>query len=121
MYMAGYRCNVTGATSTTPLDLPAKAPVYCADDASKCVKGAKQMMAWEQETGNNIEPPQGVSPSYDALMGYNPGAQDDIFASSSPAKEEENVKSKASSCPAGPTVTVTVTATAPAVTVTKSA
>ncbi|KAF2806914.1 uncharacterized protein BDZ99DRAFT_393162, partial [Mytilinidion resinicola] len=47
MYMAGYRCNVTGATSTIPV-AKGQTPVYCPDDASKCVKGAKQMVVWNQ-------------------------------------------------------------------------
>ncbi|KAK3214610.1 hypothetical protein GRF29_19g760106 [Pseudopithomyces chartarum] len=58
---------------------PAQAPVYCADDASKCVKGAKQMIAWHQETGNNIETADGISPGYNEKCGWTNGAQHDIF------------------------------------------
>ena len=49
MYMANYRCHVTGSTSTKQLAL-AKAPVYCGDNSSKCVKGAKQMIAWNRKS-----------------------------------------------------------------------
>jgi len=81
MYMAGYKCNVTGATSTTPLAV-AKPPVYCADDASKCVKGAKQMIAWNQAEGNNIKVPPVflMSPGYNPTCGFENGPQNDIFA-----------------------------------------
>lgn len=48
MYMANYRCHVTNTTSNKRL-APAKAPVYCKDDQSKCVKGAKQMVAWNRK------------------------------------------------------------------------
>lgn len=77
-YMQGFKCTVTNATSTTPV-APAQAPVYCADDASKCVKGAKQMIAWHQETGNNIETADGISPGYNEKCGWTNGAQHDIF------------------------------------------
>lgn len=80
MYMQGYKCNVTGATSTAPV-APAQVPVYCGDDASNCVQGAKQMLVWHQAAGNNVSPPSGVSPGYNAGMGWAPGAQDDIFIS----------------------------------------
>jgi hypothetical protein len=73
MYMAGSKCQVTGATSTAPLALPAKPPIYCGDDATKCVMGAKQMMVWNQATGNNVSPPNGVSPAYRTIMGYSLG------------------------------------------------
>lgn len=49
MYMANYRCHVTGSSSNRKL-APAKAPVYCQNDQSKCVKGAKQMVAWNRKS-----------------------------------------------------------------------
>jgi hypothetical protein len=79
MYMQGFKCKVTGANSTTPV-APAVPPVYCADDASKCVKGAKQMIVWHQLEGNNVFPPDGVSPGYNEAWGWSNGAQSDIFA-----------------------------------------
>lgn len=48
MYMQNHRCKVTGSTSTKTLGTP-KPPVYCEDDLSKCVKGPKQMMAWNRK------------------------------------------------------------------------
>lgn len=46
--MQGFKCNVTGSTSTKTL-APAQVPVYCGDDSSKCVQGAKQMLAFNRE------------------------------------------------------------------------
>jgi len=77
-YMQGFKCNVTGATSTAPL-AKAQAPVYCADDASKCVTGAKQMIAWKQLTGDNVVTPDGASPGYSEKCGWTDGPQRDIF------------------------------------------
>ena len=48
MYMQNHRCKVTGASSDKQL-APAKAPAWCAEDSSKCIKGAKQMLAWNRE------------------------------------------------------------------------
>ncbi|TMW59783.1 hypothetical protein Poli38472_004852 [Pythium oligandrum] len=78
MYMAGYRCTVTGAATGYKL-AQAKPPVYCADDKSKCVKGAKQMIAWNQQTGDNVKTPPGKSPGYNEGCGWSNGAQNDIF------------------------------------------
>ncbi|CAF1288289.1 unnamed protein product [Adineta steineri] len=77
MYMQGHKCMVTGTTSTRKLAV-AKPPVYCEDDPSKCVKGAKQMIFYQQLTGNNVfNPPK--MPTYNARMGFSDGAQNDIF------------------------------------------
>ncbi|KAF2799823.1 hypothetical protein K505DRAFT_190074, partial [Melanomma pulvis-pyrius CBS 109.77] len=69
MYMQGFKCKVTNAKSTAPL-AKAQVPAYCADDQSKCVKGAKQMLAWHQRTGNNIETPDGTTPNYNTKCGW---------------------------------------------------
>jgi hypothetical protein len=78
--MQGFKCTVANATSTVPL-AKAQPPVYCVDDPSKCVKGAKQMLAWNQLTGDNIVTPQvwGVSPGYNEKCGWTAGPQKDIF------------------------------------------
>jgi hypothetical protein len=68
-YMAGYKCNVTGATSTVPVGT-AKPPVYCADDSSKCQAGPKQMVIFNQAEANNVDPPSGASPGYNTKMGW---------------------------------------------------
>ncbi|KAK3399535.1 hypothetical protein B0T20DRAFT_200319 [Sordaria brevicollis] len=78
MYMQNYKCQVTGSTSTKRVSTP-KPPVYCGDDSSKCVKGAKQMIAWHQLDGNNIVTAPGVFPGYNPTTGYTVGAQNDIF------------------------------------------
>ncbi|KAL4865341.1 hypothetical protein BDV12DRAFT_211111 [Aspergillus spectabilis] len=72
VYMAGYKCNVTGATSTSQL-APAQPPVYCENDESKCISGAKQMIAWNQRTGNNVDPPSGKTPMYNDAWGFRNG------------------------------------------------
>lgn len=48
MYMQGFRCNVTGATSTEPVG-PGKPPVYCDGQPSECVKGPKQIIGWNRK------------------------------------------------------------------------
>ncbi|KAL6365521.1 hypothetical protein LRP88_01516 [Fusarium phalaenopsidis] len=78
MYMQNHRCKVTGSTSTKKLGTP-KPPVWCRDDPTKCVKGPKQMMAWNQAEGNNVSPPNGKTPTYNQRMGFMDGSQDDIF------------------------------------------
>lgn len=108
MYMAGYKCKVTGARSTTPI-ATAKPPVWCEDDTSKCVKGAKQMIYWHQMEGNNIEV-QGYdlsghpkSPGYNNKLGFSDGAQNDIFASvhTPLPKPSTSASSPSSSCKPG--------------------
>jgi hypothetical protein len=85
MYHQGFRCKVTGATATAPVAVP-KAPVWCEDDPSKCTKGAKQMIYWNQKEGNNIlvsgndRASMPKSPAYNAKLGFLDGAQNDIFA-----------------------------------------
>lgn len=76
--MQGFKCRVTNVESTTPL-AKAQAPVYCENDKTKCVRGAKQMLAWHQAEGNNIETMQGVTPNYNDKCGWAEGAQTDIF------------------------------------------
>ncbi|KAI9731217.1 MAG: hypothetical protein M1834_005410 [Cirrosporium novae-zelandiae] len=84
MYMTGFKCNVTDSTATTPL-AKAKPPVMCGDDSSKCTKGAKQMIAWHQASGNNINTTgtdfsiPANSPAYNSRCGWTSGAQNDIF------------------------------------------
>lgn len=53
MYMQNHRCKVTGSTSTKKLGTP-KPPVWCRDDPTKCVKGPKQMMAWNRKQAPGI-------------------------------------------------------------------
>ncbi|CAG7847402.1 SubName: Full=Uncharacterized protein {ECO:0000313/EMBL:CCA68161.1} [Serendipita indica DSM 11827] len=84
IYMHPYRCKVSGRTGTRKL-ATAKPPVWCEDDQTKCVKGAKQMVAWNQLDGNNViltgKQRDGLSksPGYNMKMGFSNGAQTDIF------------------------------------------
>jgi len=84
MYHEPFRCKVTGATSTAPISTP-KPPVWCEDDPSKCVKGAKQMIYWNQLDGNNIEV-DGYdlsgghkSPAYNTKCGFPDGEYKRVF------------------------------------------
>ncbi|KAM7185307.1 WSC domain containing protein [Rhypophila sp. PSN 637] len=95
MYMQNFKCHVTGSTSTKKLG-KAKPPVYCANDASQCVKGAKQMIVWHQAEGNNVVTPNDVTPPYNSKMGFLPGAQNDIF-------EESSASPTTTSSPSTPT------------------
>ncbi|ESK91302.1 hypothetical protein Moror_2816 [Moniliophthora roreri MCA 2997] len=84
MYHQPFKCIVTGSTHISPV-APAKPPVWCEDDQSKCVKGSKQMLYWHQLEGNNIQVDgydlagSPKSPAYNAKCGFNDGAQNDIF------------------------------------------
>jgi len=101
MYMQPHRCLVTGATSTTRV-APAKPPVWCEDDPSACVKGAKQMIYWNQASGNNIEVTgwdlsgNHKSPTYNMKLGFKNGPQDDIFEGST-SQSKSGVSSTSSS------------------------
>jgi hypothetical protein len=78
MYMQGYKCNVTNSVSTTPLATP-KPPVWCEGAPSNCTKGAKQLMGWNQLTGNNIKVEgfdlagEPKSPGYNPKCGFSDG------------------------------------------------
>ena len=70
MFMQAFKCRVTGATSTVPLATP-KPAVYCRDDPSKCVKGAKQILVWNQKENNTFSMNGKTYGLYEA-PGYNP-------------------------------------------------
>jgi hypothetical protein len=72
VYMGGYKCNVTGATSTVPVGT-AQPPVYCGNDSSTCQAGPKQMIIWHQQEANNVFSPAGVSPGYNMKNGFASG------------------------------------------------
>ncbi|KAI0063967.1 hypothetical protein BV25DRAFT_1801323 [Artomyces pyxidatus] len=78
IYMEGFRCNVTGATSTTPV-APGKPPVWCEGDSLACQPGPKQMVYWNQLDGNNVIldgwqlEGNGKSPGYNMKMGFYEG------------------------------------------------
>ncbi|CAI6334187.1 unnamed protein product [Periconia digitata] len=83
LYMQPYKCNVTQASSNIPV-AKAQPPVYCADDKSKCVKGAKQMIAYYQDSGNNMfDIKRPATPGYNEKCGWTSGPQRDIFESDS--------------------------------------
>ncbi|KAG6819334.1 hypothetical protein H0H93_012810 [Arthromyces matolae] len=78
MYMLPYKCKVTGVTGNAAV-APGTPAVWCEDDPSKCVVGAKQMIYWHQADGNNIQV-DGVdlagepkSPAYNTKLGFSNG------------------------------------------------
>ncbi|PPQ98999.1 hypothetical protein CVT24_003481 [Panaeolus cyanescens] len=80
MYMEGFKCRVTGSTGNASVSQGVP-PVWCEDDPDQCVKGAKQMVYWNQLEGNNVFV-SGVdnagspkAPSYNEKMGFKNGAQ----------------------------------------------
>ena len=97
MYMQGFACNVTGNTGTIPLQTPAQVPQWCEGNSNNCTVGAKQMIYYNQQTGNNLELTgwqlDGAvkNPGYNMKNGFQPGAQFDIFAkSAAPAPPGNN-------------------------------
>ncbi|KPI34779.1 uncharacterized protein AB675_10192 [Cyphellophora attinorum] len=85
MYMQPYKCRVSNNGPAKKL-AKAQPPTYCVDDASKCVKGAKQMIVFNQLEGDNtgFNGGWGWSPGYNERNGYESGAQEDIFEDAAP-------------------------------------
>ncbi|KAJ7584546.1 hypothetical protein C8J56DRAFT_863127 [Mycena floridula] len=90
IYMQGFRCKVTGNTGDAAV-ASGSPPVWCGDDPSTCIAGAKQMVFWNQAEGDNIEV-DGFDnagnpkfPMYNEQLGWAPGAQHDIFLQSGSA------------------------------------
>lgn len=110
IYMQGFKCQVSGATSTTPV-AKAQAPAQCEDDSSKCVAGAKQMIVWNQLTGNNVVTKDRQTPAYNIRNGFKPGAQDDIFAGA-PAAPGSSITSSATSTSSSAIVDITSSSSA---------
>ncbi|PPR05141.1 hypothetical protein CVT26_012227 [Gymnopilus dilepis] len=107
MYHTAFRCQVTGSTSTTPLATP-KPPVWCEGNPGGCTKGAKQMLYWNQASGNNIQVSgydlsgQPKSPAYNSKCGFDDGAQNDIFAGPPSSGSSKPAASSPSPVPANP-------------------
>ncbi|KIW74071.1 hypothetical protein Z517_12481 [Fonsecaea pedrosoi CBS 271.37] len=114
IYMQGFKCMVTGATSTTPL-AKAKPPVMCDTDPSECAPGAKQMIVWNQLTGNNVVTKLSQTPAYNARNGFKPGPQDDIFegGASAPEGPTSSSTTASSSASSSASSTIFISATAP--------
>lgn len=93
--MIGYNCQVTNVKPTARALAPAKTPVWCEDNPSNCVQGAKGMIVFGQLEGNNIDidgyqkdglggPDLFKSPGYNMKTGFADGAQNDIFVAAAP-------------------------------------
>jgi hypothetical protein len=83
LYMQPFRCKVTNVRSTARELASPKVPVRCDQDKSKCVKGAKGLIIAYQKEGNNAEKTRDFAPAYNTLMGFQDGAQNDIFVENS--------------------------------------
>ncbi|TFY82132.1 hypothetical protein EWM64_g1884 [Hericium alpestre] len=87
MYMTGFKCTVTGATSSTPIGKPQLARRCGADPASgiqnatpsNCTDGAKQPFYWYQKEGNTFFEGTYSPPKYGDLYNFKDGGQNDIF------------------------------------------
>lgn len=77
----GFRCKVTGAKPDAPKVAKSQTPVPCKANPDSCVKGAKAPIFWGVDRGNipaghvNDDDP----PFYNMEMGFQDGAQNDIF------------------------------------------
>ncbi|KAJ7671654.1 hypothetical protein DFH06DRAFT_121450 [Mycena polygramma] len=88
IYMQGFRCKVTGEPGSTAL-ASAVPPTWCEDSPADCTTGARQLIYWNQLDGNNIfvsgndlsGSPK--SPAYNSVLGFDEGAQHDIFVTKS--------------------------------------
>ncbi|KAH9838462.1 uncharacterized protein C8Q71DRAFT_722637 [Rhodofomes roseus] len=86
LYMTGFNCNVTGATGTTPIGQKMLAR-QCGTDTTtgltanpgNCTIGPKYPIYWLQAERNNFFEGYYDVPYYNQKMGFQPGAQDDIF------------------------------------------
>jgi len=91
IYMNGYACQITGATSSVPLAKP-HVPRRCGADndpelvkpaaPQNCTYGAKTPIYWNQKDGNNLFEGTHAAPYYNDLYGFSDGAQNDIFLDS---------------------------------------
>lgn len=109
IYMQGFKCKVTGATSTTPL-AKAQAPVMCDTDESQCVQGAKQMIIWNQLTGNNVVTSGSQTPAYNTRNGFKPGPQNDIFEGAPSAPTSSSAAPSSTSASSSISISATVSA-----------
>lgn len=82
IYNLGYRCNVTGATSTQPLTTTPKTANKCdyPNNVSNCTVGAKIPHYWLQNERNNCFQDTYDPPFYNGAYGFRNGAQLDLFA-----------------------------------------
>lgn len=76
--MTPFVCTVTNPGNTGPLGKPI-APVNCAGNPQKCIRGAKSPMYWKNLEGNNMPEPGGSAPTYSAAYGFSDGPQKDIW------------------------------------------
>lgn len=85
----------------------------CDEDSSKCVQGAKQMIIWNQLTGNNVVTTGSQTPAYNVRNGFKPGAQDDIFAGPSSSPSGSASSSASPSTTSSGSISISVAPTAP--------
>ncbi|KZV99282.1 hypothetical protein EXIGLDRAFT_746237 [Exidia glandulosa HHB12029] len=94
MYMNGFKCQVTNARPDAPAVAKAQVPRWCEGNATACVTGARGLVIMNQEPSiNNIADLDAMqadgdwrSPGYNMKLGFQHGAQNDIFVSQSPSQ-----------------------------------
>jgi hypothetical protein len=122
IYLQLFRCKVTGAKPNAPAVMPAQPAVWCENDRSSCVKGAKQMVVWNQNSGNTIsftgvgrageeDDLQQFSPGYGTKLGWSDGPQNDIFGSSPEPAGSSNTPTPGSHGAAAPVANGALAAT----------
>jgi hypothetical protein len=94
MYHQPFKCKVLNSTSNKPV-AAAKPPVWCEGKPASCTQGAKQMIYWNQNGGNNIQV-DGFdligghkSPGYNSKCGFSDGAQNNIFVGSTSNRKRD--------------------------------
>jgi len=76
--MQPFKCRITGVTSIIPI-AAAQPPRWCEGNPIACVTGAKQMVFWQQTSGNNIVVDgwdlsgRPKAPSYNEKLGFADG------------------------------------------------
>ncbi|PCH42354.1 hypothetical protein WOLCODRAFT_137865 [Wolfiporia cocos MD-104 SS10] len=127
LYMNGFHCDITGATSTTPIGKP-MLPRRCGADPTQnqeanpgnCTIGPKYMMYWLQAEGNNMFEGYYMPPHYNDVYGFHDGAQNDIFqdayisslgpSSTAAARREDVPVAPPTAVPSAPSVPVSAPA-----------
>ncbi|GAA5860488.1 hypothetical protein JCM8547_000319 [Rhodosporidiobolus lusitaniae] len=80
-YMTAFDCNVSGSTSFAAI-APPQDPVWCGDDPSLCVKGSKRPL-YAYNSPTNVPAFTNYNrPGYHESWSFSPGAQNDIFVTS---------------------------------------
>lgn len=79
MFMYPYNCRIIPDSTPAKTIGSPQPPVWCEDDQSKCVKGPKQILVYDQLEGNNINVEgndlsgEAKTPGYNMKCGFSGG------------------------------------------------